>query len=66
MSFLPSSFYFVLPRIPGNFAATVGLNRRNKQEELLDYGKEMFRNSIGHLRFRVWNGCTLERRYRYG
>jgi hypothetical protein len=37
-----------------------------QQEELFDYGKEMFRDGIGSVRIRVWNYYALKRRHRYG
>jgi len=50
----------------GNFAPIAGFNRAGQQEELFDYGKEMFGHGIGDVRIRVWNGSALERRHRYG
>src|SRR5262249_11292806 len=36
-----------------------------QQEELFDYGKEMFRNGIGRVCIRVWNCSALECRHGY-
>ena len=36
-----------------------------QQEELFDYGKEMFGYGIGGIGIRVWNCSALDRRYGY-